>query len=355
MLSITWSVDPNRSIFVWIKYFIYFTIGFILFILLSINFTKTIAIIAKSTFVSSIIISFAYLLKFAKYGILILTSGKATMANIASIASINVGFGGGRNLLASWITFSLTFAFPILYTQVSKKIKIVLLFGVLVNFIVIILTLSRTSQLALLIFALLLIFYNEKNILKNLSIKMLSSLFGLLIIIIFNPINLRNFLFNRFILAIKSLAGEIEDYGVLGRIELWTYAIKSIEEKFFTGTGIGTLYGGLNEIGGVQNYHNVFLQFFAQIGFIGFILFVIWTLWLFIMAYKLHKFYFFNFRLKLIAYIILLNFIVYYFKSLLMFQYFDLEIWTIIPTIFALYYLKEKVQNEKYMCSNSSF
>jgi len=130
-----------------------------------------------------------------------------------------------------------------------------------------------------------------------------------------------------------ALKGEAEDWGAEGRLELWSYAFQSISEKPFLGTGIGTLWKGLLFIGGVDNYHNIYLQMWAQVGFIGFILFLFWSFYLFRALFFLKKYF------PFLGTLLLLNVIIYYIKSFLMFQYFDAEIWTLIGVASGLYLL----------------
>ena len=166
---------------------------------------------------------------------------------------------------------------------------------------------------------------------------LLSSLFLIIFIIKTNMFNLGTFLINRFAFSIQTFKGEVIDYGTLGRLELWNYALKSFFAAPILGSGIGTLYKGLTEIGGVHNYHNIFLQFLAQIGLIGFLLFLIWSFWILYISYLNMK-YLNKLEISFLTKLVFANILTYYFKSLLMFQYFDLEIWTLIGFVGWLYY-----------------
>jgi len=338
-ISNFFSVDLNYSIYMSLKYLMYYFITITISILL-INIQNLWKGVLWIIIISSIIISFIYIYKFIIFGLPILY-GNASMNSIGEIASINVGFGGGRNLMASWLSF--TFTFPLFYFLLENKnfkIKTILIIISLLLFTVIILSLSRTSILSIFVFIFLYYFIsNERRVKVNIRRFFYIIFMTVFIILFFNPVNIGDFLSTRFLLAINSfINNENMDYGVSGRKELWEYAWKSIQEHPFLGTGIGTLYNGMKEIGGVHNYHNLFIQFFAQIGAIGFILFVIWSIILLLIAYKNMKeleYSKYNFLSKLIF----VNLLVYYFKGLFMFQYVDLEIWTLIS---FLIFLREK-------------
>lgn len=345
--SILWSVQYEDSIYAIIKYFIYFFTG-IIFTYLIVQKPNLIIIIAKSIFLSALYIAIFYIFKFFYNGGFSILRGNASMETIAKIASINVGFGGGRNILASWLTFSITFSLPILL-YISKNInKIIYLLLSVIIIIPIFLTLSRTSMLALFLFFFVIFIKKEFMFLK----KFLNYiLLILLFIFLFNIFNLRTFLFERFYLILNTFSGKGTDYGTLGRLELWQYVFKSFIEHPLFGTGIGTLYKGMMEIGGVHNYHNIFLQFLAQMGLIGLSLFLFWTFWLIYISFKNYKYYYHNENDRFISLILLINLFIYYFKALLMFQYFDMEIWTIISMIGGMYVIRKK---NRYLYINSS-
>jgi len=317
--------------------------GFSLSVYISHN-PASIFYIIRSIYVSAIIVSLVYIYKFISMeGLDILLFENPSMETIAQIASINVGFGGGRNLFASWLAFSLTFALPIMIST-YKNIRLLLIPTSIIMIIPLVLTLSRTALLSLIVFGFLIIIFTEDKKLKMTAIKIIGVLFSTItLMVIFNIFNIGSFFITRFYLIFESFQGESVDYGVMGRLELWHYAIKSIIEYPILGTGIGTLYKGWKEIGGVHNYHNIFLQFWAQLGIIGLSIFILWSIFLIYISYKTYKKLrkFSHSRLYYLSFITFLNINIYYFKSLLMFQYFDLEIWTLIGItggLFAIVY-----------------
>ena len=338
-LSILWSVKYNDSIYASLKYLIYLLIGIIISYYLTL--TKNYKVILKSLYFSALIVSILYFFVFIKQGGFLLFSEPVTMATIAKIASINVGFGGGRNLLASWLSFALTFSFPFLLVNKKKWfIKIILIISFLFILFIIFLTLSRTALLAIFIsFIITILLINNSKIKRYSFFLLFFSILLAIFILKTNIFNLGTFLISRFAFSIQALKGEVIDYGTLGRLELWSYALKSFFEDPIFGSGIGTLYRGLDEIGGVHNYHNIFLQFLAQTGLIGFYLFLIWTLWVLYISYLIAK-CLNNLEISFLTKLVFANILTYYFKSLLMFQYFDLEIWTLIGFVGWLYYYK---------------
>ena len=353
--SIYYSVNAAESLYAISKYWVYFSIGFVISLLLLFYKRKMILVIINSLFISSTIVALLYYYKFFQLEGLKLLSLRPSMDTIAKIASINVGFGGGRNLLASWEVFSLTFALPLIFSLKSYKKKILYLFLSLLILAIIFLTLSRTAILSLFVFIAIFIFLLKDNKLKAKLIKVnIVMVLSLLLILALNIANIRDFLETRFILAVETLSGKSDtDLGTLGRLELWNYAFKSFIENPILGTGIGTLYEGKKEIGGVHNYHNIFLQILAQTGVIGISIFLFWTFWLVFTSWQNVKFfwkigdkYFY-----VVANITFINILIYYFKSLLMFQYFDLEIWTLIGITGGLYVIRKEYKD---LCINTS-
>ncbi len=349
--SLFWSVNLGYSVYAFVKYSTYFLIGIFLSfsIYLAENYERFIFKILFACYLSAFFVSVAYLTYFFQSGGLNLFLGKISMYQIMVIASINVGFGGGRNLLASWLAFSLTLAFPILFYFFKENWKkILLVLSAVPITMVLLLTLSRTAQLALLVFIILLGIFSREF--RGFSKKFLMSLFFVLVFILaVNPFNIGSFLIARFLFAFYAISGSGEDYGTEGRLELWDYAFKTIKDHFLLGSGIGTLYKGFPEIGGVENYHNIFIQMFAQVGFIGFILFTLWSIWLVYTSFRLRTpFSEKEKTFKVLIDIVFINILVYYFKSLLMFQYFDLEIWTLIGILGGLYILYENKKESLY-------
>jgi len=332
-LSISWSLKYGDSIYASMKYFVYFMIGFVIscYLLMTRNFEKVLIFL----YISAFIISLLYFYTFVNVNGFEILSGQVYMSTIAKLASINVGFGGGRNLLASWLSFSLTFSLPFLLILCRGAMRVVLYLTSIFLLFVLFLTLSRTAILALVFFGGSILILTQNVKFKKTVVSFL--LFVIIISILVletNILNLGNFLKGRFIFVVETLKGEALDYGTIGRLELWNYAVKSFFDSPLLGSGIGTLYKGLSEIGGVNNYHNIFLQFLAQTGLVGLLFFLIWTIWLFYKAYLIrflpYKEYSF------LSQIVFVNILLYYFKSLLMFQYFDLEIWTLIGFVGAL-------------------
>ncbi len=355
-LSILWSVKPNESIYAFLKYLIYFFIGIIVsYYLLT---TRGHMKIVVALYFSALVVSVLYLCAFMKEGISLLFSGKATMSTISQISSINVGFGGGRNLLASWCSFAFTFSFPFLLTKCKKIItKIILIISSFFLLLVILLTLSRTAMLSVFVCFIGMVIITKNRQLKKMSFCVLFlSVFVLGLVVRMNIFHLGDFLINRFVLSVETLKGREIDYGTVDRLVLWKRALHCFLTNPLNGSGIGTLYKGRNEIGGVHNYHNIFLQFLAQVGLVGLFFFLIWTLWLLYVNW-LNADCFISTEYSFLSNLVIANMLTYYFKSLLMFQYFDLEIWTLVGFSGALYCVRQKINgriNEtRRMCSNS--
>ncbi len=341
-LSVIWSVNYENSIYACSKYLTYFLIGVAISYCLVI--TRSYEKPLRALYFSALIISALYIYTFIKKGALLLFTGQATMSTIAQVASINVGFGGGRNLLASWVSFALTFSFPFFLIK-YKNLFLRILLGMLsfLLLLVIFLTLSRTAMLSIFICIIIMTMLAKDERIKKLSFSL--SLLGLLLVVLIiktDIFHLGTFLITRFTLSIEAIKGEATDYGTMGRLELWNYALRSFFDNPVLGSGVGTLYKGIDEIGGVHNYHNIFLQFLAQTGLVGLFLFLIWTCWLFYVSYSNSKF-FVSTEYSFLSNLVFVNILVYYFKSLLMFQYFDLEIWTLIGFTGALYCYRKNV------------
>ena len=331
-VSSIYSLDQEYSVFVAAKYLICFLFAIFLSIVL-VNQNIFWKKLSWAIIISSVIVSGLYLYKFYLYGIQILQYG-ASMYGIGALSGINVGFAGGRNLMSSWLSLTLTFPICALWFESKKKLhKIILGSCCIVISGAILLSLSRTSILSVICF--FGIFYLiTDNIKTKKSLRIISFICTIFVILIVysNPGEFGHFLTHRFMLALNYAHDVNSDFGVEGRKWLWAYALKSISESPLFGTGIGTFYQKIADVG---NYHNLWLQFFAQLGIIGLILFLFWIIIIIIRSFLLTK------KLDKTPYgelskIVFANLLVYYLKGLSMFQYFDMEIWTLIAFIVFL-------------------
>ncbi|NPB07096.1 MAG: O-antigen ligase family protein [Aquificae bacterium] len=326
-LSVLWSVDPEASVKMSLKLTVYAfgALGLGAFYLRD---GDAFGVVAKGVFWSALWVSTAYLFLAVKLGLLQLFTGGFSMETVGEIARLNVGFGGGRNIMASWLAFALTFALPYLYARTRSLLPVLLSLPVLTALL---LTLSRTALLSLLLAPFLGALLAPPKARRAFTRALLALLAAAALLLALNPFNLGSFVALRFLSALKALRGEAEDWGTEGRLELWHYALKAFTEEPLTGTGLGTLYAGLPSIGGVNNYHNVPLQLLAQTGLVGLTLFLLWSLFLFLTAFRLKRAY------PLEGSVLLVNLLTYYFKSLLMFQYVDAEVWTLVGLTGGLY------------------
>jgi len=335
-LSVFWSLNAEASFKALLKYGIYLFagIGIGIFVYRRTNAFST---IAYGVFLSALFVGLLYAYNLIKYGAVSFFLGEFSMKTVASIAQINVGFGGGRNIMASWFAFALTFSYPILVIKSKSMLKRISL-SVLALFLLILtfFTLSRTAIGSVMLFFVLALLWKKFPLRKHLFSFFFLVFLLMAFIFLFNPLGLAMFILNRFSYAFLALSGEVEDWGTEGRLKLWKLALESFFSSPLTGSGIGALWKGEPLIEGVNNYHNIFLQFLAQIGVIGFILFLIWTFHLFRTLYVLKR------HFPFISSILMVNLLIYYAKSLLMFQYFDLEIWTLIGLTCGLYLVYTK-------------
>jgi O-antigen ligase len=337
IFSILWSLDPSSSLFSCVKYTFY--LCFALFLaqifskspqFLEISATKGMAF-------SVVIVTILYVVVFFRDNGLSVLAQPFTPDYFKVIGAYNFGFGGGRNLLASWLCFNITFTIPILFLRTCKSImgKIMFLFSLPV----LSLTFSRTALLGLFAFFILSLFFlnkNERRLLRR-SYPVHLLLIAITGIIILNPFDLRGKMIHRITAPMEHFQGKTDDGGVAGRKILWNIAWDSFQNNPFIGTGIGAIDRHKENVP-EDNYHNIYLQFMAQLGLIGFSLFLIWTfLLLFATRSICHPSPVQSPIDILLGKILFINFIVYYFKSFFMFQYFDFEIWTLVTFILVEY------------------
>jgi len=171
LLSTFWSVNMGISIKTSIKYLIYLfmSLGLGAFIYIQPTGYRLIAI---AIYISSLLIGLMYSFIMVKKSAFLIFYENFSMETVGKIASINVGFGGGRNILASWLAFTLTFAYPILLIESSSRRRTFFLsIGAIFLLFLVFLTLSRTAIISILFFFFyFLSLYGEVLLLKNMFI-----------------------------------------------------------------------------------------------------------------------------------------------------------------------------------------
>jgi len=332
VLSLLWSLAFDVSIFHCLKYFIYMVFAVTVTCVYAKRPFHLFSAVLTGLAISVIILSVQYIFTFITNGGLTLLANPMSPNFASKIAEIDSGFGGGKNLLASWFCFNLTFTVPMLKSISRQHLaNIVAFFGAPP----LVLTFSRTSIGALFIFLIVsFIWLKWKDFKRITPFPPRLILLLLPALLLFCPAGILTKEAQHATRPIEHLKGKTSDPGLTGRLYLWETAITSIKEKPVLGTGIGTIHPAYYYGKGAyhnDNYHNVYLQFFAQTGLVGLILFGLWSARLFSAPAGFSVFRSGQVNSgHLWGKILVLNLIAYYAKAFLMFQYFDLEIWTLI-------------------------
>jgi len=173
-----------------------------------------------------------------------------------------------KNIWATKIAFIQIVYFSLLYFGYFKVSKVKLYFMLLISIFNIIYTFSRTAQLVLFLFFSLFIVWKITYVYRNVLLKIFSFLTFILLLIPGTQ-----FLYNK-LFHITLGSGD----GLAARIELWLALYNHLKEmNLFIGNGI--LYAkhiiSLYTHWTNNNFHNVFLNTFADEGIIGLILYIL--------------------------------------------------------------------------------
>jgi O-antigen ligase len=338
LCSVFWSPLPKLSMYYVFKYFCFFAFALSTVTMYAHHPERLRAVVLKGLAIGGFTIVGRYLVEFVRGGGLAILTHPTTSEFFTEMCAFSANFGGGKNLLGSWMSFNITFTVPMLILCLNcRKTAYLLLIAAVPIFV---LTFTRTAVLGLAFFIVCVPLFMKRreirSIVRLLPLRTIV-LLGLLFIVL-NPLDVRAKFTQRMIYPLLYYQGKTTDLGAEGRHTLWTGAWRTIQENPIFGTGIGTLGDGRIQYP-EDNFHNVYLQIVAQTGMVGLLLFTAWSFVLFAMAAALsrslpHR----DFRDVLFGRLLLLNLATYYFKSLFMFQYFDLEIWTLIIFISCHYY-----------------
>lgn len=337
IFSITYSEEQLISLFRSIKY--------VFAVLIAFQFMHSMKnnpkLFFKSLYVGIIIsllylnLTFYYLLfkvGFNKYlNALIINSFSGGMA-VALKSKLNIFFGGGVNLFATWVANCVVYIF-IYIREVKKQLKLFDLIIIFISTLTVILSISRTAMLGI-VFGLIFYYYLfyfkfSKKKIRNTIMFVNAIALILIIILVFNPLNIKDILIARFI----GTSASVIDGGKIGRIQLWIAAYRMIIEKPFLGHGLGSAeflskkYNPL--VFGEDNFHNIYLGFWAETGLFSLLLFLGTIALIFISLYRISK------RNNDIRSFSLLNICllsIYLFEGLLQFQGNNLDLWIWIGT-----------------------
>jgi O-antigen ligase len=337
VFSLAWTRDVNVSVFYCLKYFVYLSFTLAVVTAYRHRHLRLLITVLSALTLGVFIFVLRYFYEFCRGGGLGIIAHPSSTDFFSEMCAFSASFGGGKNLLGSWLCFGYTFVAPVflLYRPRSKMAKGMLL----VAAPVLLLTFSRTAFLGLAFFGGATFLLMKRNAVRSILRSLPIRFFVLIAVLIFalNPFDLRSKFIHRLIDPLLYYQGKANDLGAMGRQALWSEAWQVIEESPIIGTGIGILGTGKTKYV-EDNFHNVYLQILAQTGFVGLFLFGVWSFVLFAMAAAIsHSSPHRDPRDVLFGKILLLNLLTYYFKSLFMFQYFDLEIWTLIIFVVCEY------------------
>ena len=184
------------------------------------------------------------------------------------ILGINMQYANSALLIVTGLTA--------LFSRESKLSKKLLLSFIVIGFIVLILSQSRTFLLGAIIITIVLTFNNIK---KSFYIILISLLLVSLILFI-SSIDVGSLIFSDFMYSLFERTERLQTHNVdaisSGRIGLWTSALENWRTNPLFGVGIGNALINFPAYNGViPRPHNLFIQILAELGLIGFSLFII--------------------------------------------------------------------------------
>ena len=184
-------------------------------------------------------------------------------------------FSGGLkdpNAMAFDALFALIISVYLFNSNLSKTVKVYVVFSIIIDLLAIFLSFSRGAYLALVIWSLL--YFVRKGLIKNfMRIAMGVALFVIIGSIATNKMGVDvETLQERFSIQ------EMRENKGANRGYIWEAYLSNADKYFITGMGIGNSPKVMkgNKQGVAENYetHNLYLQFFAEFGIIGLLLYL---------------------------------------------------------------------------------
>lgn len=195
---------------------------------------------------------------------------------------INIGltFGGGKNLLGTWQGIASLIAYSHLYLEkpfMKKWVRIFLYAAFIFSFVGMLLTLSRTAILGWIVGLFAFHFFSKTF---SVFLRRIALLFPFIILLMLATDTLMP-LFNLTVEHFGNI-GRVDDAGSSGRRILWSIAKDLLNDHFFLGIGIGNSKIAIHNTPAPprtieDNFHNLFLNNFVELGLFGGLLFLsIW-------------------------------------------------------------------------------